>query len=1484
MTFDPLNFGLSEDAGPNPSRTVFYKQQGLLTAVSNGIPYPALSDSTEVEAQDYNFSFSYRAGSNTQSPHVVDNTQLGIFANGVTFTRPIPSTRIPYTTVEAPVNFTFNSVQLGNLYNADLTDAIVSNGVYNYRSGKFLTTAWNTTTVTNGSAYFNSTNFEGDNLRHEDGHSKILGFAFDGYPIYGPYGYLFPTDADSGIKRIQSGYLKLPSDNHRPGAWKYDREVETPQGTVTLAAGSFIEDFAYRKSRGDLDEYNGRNCVTPDFPNGTYAYFITFEDDALTTPAYPYIVGTSTKQKRTLVEVDATIPEQVIDLWSVKSGSRLTTLIEREVVEIALPLANLPNISIDIISGSLPTGTRIAENSNKIVGTVYEVAFNKTFTCVIRATYEDIFQDRTIEIAVTGPDDPQWQTNEGLLPVGANDNLYILDNELIDFQLIATDTDLPAGDELSYFIADGDGLLPPGITLTEDGRLTGIVEPLLSLDKRYQAGGFDSAPYGGLPSDYGTLSSNGFGSFYYDTQDFDYNEPTANVRKLNRYYPFAVTVTDGDTFVRREFNIYLVGDDYLKADNTIMQASTGIFKADATNVRTPTWLTDADLGFKRANNYVTLYLDVIDNPTLEGVMTYTLESVNNDGSVSELPPGLSLDSQVGEITGYVPYQPAITTDYKFTVRATRITTDLDTVEIFANYYEDTLLGNNSFKIYKVDLTGNIDGVQDLFDLIGREILLEKRLYTVTNVDSRNADYDIIFLDETLAPSINLLLSQTATSGQDYMFVDRLSEKEKDKYNKRVLRFAENETYTIDNIIPYIEYEVSQLNPANDEIYPSNSPRDIEVNENYFVGDYVVYTAESGGNGFIYKCTVTHSTTPQLDIDGNLILDGAGNIQIDFQSANWTQVAETLEELSLQDRLTATQQALQAEYGHTAYVTVVDSTRWRIKVPSTARSRVITNISNFFLTAGDSGELKVSLIRDNEDRVQFDKNLTTQLNQGRNIGIALFQNDFFSENLIVAANDDVDIPSTVKTFDLKIIGEIDTNIEWLTPAYLGTINANFTSTFKLEAETTVPDTLMIYTLKSGKLPYGMTLRYDGEIIGAPRQFANDDGLGLTTFDNKVMTWDGFAPGDTTFDRSYKFTVEARDRFKYTAIEREFTIDVEDLDDTEYTDIYMRPMLKENERTLIQNFVSNPDIFDPSKIYRLGDPAFGIQKQLDMLVYAGIEAKEIREFVAAAAKNHKRKQYRLGEVKSAIAANPGSTDTVYEVVYIEVIDPAETSVGKTASSFRIDTKNKITVDSIQYAAVDDETKTGLGYESLPVYGRGGFVRFVVAEDESIVIETRDGDFQLNTDNNDFELELFDTDNVTVTLELGDSEPQRIRPTPANTIKTDSNAVKISQGSDNIRYRSSIEHMRDNIESIGNKERNYLPLWMRTPQGGLQELDYINAIPLCYCLPGQSQDIIDNINNSSFDQKSINYDIDRYIVKRTADSQIEQFILFANYQFNE
>ena len=1171
-----------------------------------------------------------------------------------------------------------------------------------------------------------------------------------------------------------------------------------------------------------------------------------------------------------------------VSLWNINSGVELKKIVERSTVEIALPVANtLLNIDIELISGKLPPGLRI--EGTKIKGLAYEVQTDTPFQFVLRAHWQGHFEDRTFTIVVSGPDAPEWTTNEGLLPVGQNNTFFVLDSEIIDYQLVAVDPDISAGDEIEYFIADGDGNLPPGIELTTDGRLVGTTEPLLSLDKRYTGGGYDTMPYGDFPIDYGILSSNGYSSFYYDTQTFDYNQPTTSPKKLNRYYPFSVTATDGESFSKREFEIYVVGDDFLRSDNTLMEAGSGIFRADNTHIRTPVWITPRDLGFRRANNYTTLYLDIINPPTFLGTVSYTLEDLNDDGSISELPPGMELDSRSGEILGRIPYQPAITESYKFTIRATRFTGDLDTVTIFGTFYEDVRLGQTSFKVYKLDLTGNLDGINDAIELIDRQILINGFYYTVTNVDTSNNEYDTIFIDDTLAPKISMLMSRTAVVGSGDLFVSRLNEIDKTSYLGKTLKFSETEKYKFMDITPYIEYEITQTNVDNNPILPTNSPSAIKVFENYFVGDYIINSSENGGDDSIYINVAETTIQPQLDIEGNTITDIDGNVQIVFDPAKWNLVASSLADMTLEDRITATKQALETEFGGEPFISPIEPTRWRIKIPSNSNSRNVSNIRRFFVENDDSTIIDIKLIRDNEDKVTLDVNLNRQLNAGRNIGLALFEGDSFSKSIVIADDaDEVNIPSRAKTFELQVIGEIDSTINWITPSDLGEIDANYVSTLSLEAQTSVPDSRLFYSITKGKLPFGMRLNYNGDLIGIPRQYNTTTELGLTTFDNKTMTWDGFFPGDTTFDRVYSFTVKAEDRFKLSATEREFTIKVNDLNTKKYTNIIARPLLKPEERRTLINFLSDSQIFIPESIYRPNDPSFGVQRKIEMLIYAGIEAKKIEDFVAAAAKWHKRKKYVLGDFQNAIAIEEGSTNVLYEVIYIPVIDPAESLKGKTRKSFDIDTTKKITVDSMQYAAKDDETKTGLGYSVLPVYPRNT-VRFVIPNGDQLIVEANDSVlYNVDVDNNDFLINVNEGGLVDFNLTLSDSEPTRLRP-DTNTIKADSNAIKVSNSKDQTRYISSLENMRDSIRTIGDYQRNYLPLWMRTPQTGFAPLEYVSAIPICYCKPGTSQTILENIKNNGFSYRNINFELDRYIVQSTEDIDDERYILFANYQFN-
>jgi len=112
------------------------------------------------------------------------------------------------------------------------------------------------------------------------GHSKIIGYAYDGNPIYGPYGYSNPLNPASTIARMRSGYALNASRNNGPSVSLY------PLGT-------FDEDYTWSPNVNTgklyLDQNNGRFCVTPEYPEGTYAYFLSIDTSG--NPVYPYFIG-----------------------------------------------------------------------------------------------------------------------------------------------------------------------------------------------------------------------------------------------------------------------------------------------------------------------------------------------------------------------------------------------------------------------------------------------------------------------------------------------------------------------------------------------------------------------------------------------------------------------------------------------------------------------------------------------------------------------------------------------------------------------------------------------------------------------------------------------------------------------------------------------------------------------------------------------------------------------------------------------------------------------------------------------------------------------------------------------------------------------------------------------------------------------------------------------------------------------------------------
>ena len=895
--------------------------------------------------------------------------------------------------------------------------------------------------------------------------------------------------------------------------------------------------------------------------------------------------------------------------WVTNAGS-LGTIYERETQSIILEAtSDTGPVKFSLIAGQLPRGLYLSNNIIK--GSPVEVRQLTTNRFVIRADDGTDIEDRTFSLTIDGSDAPQWLTAEGYLPVGENDTFFVLDNAFVNFQLEAYDPDVIIGDTLEYYIPAGGGELPPGLSLTKDGRIFGYTDPIFSVEYLSGNGGYDSTAFDVIALDSGPSNLNGYDSFLFDEQNYDYNEAALPPRRLSRYYSFVVVVSDGLTEVRRSFRIYVVTDEFLRADNTIIQVDTGIFKADNTPERTPIWITESNLGQKRANNYITIYLDVYNPPTLPGSISYLflnaetqwawkdpVTAIPNSYEVDDLviyngdpyiciethtassafnpdlweaytgfPPGMALDTITGEVAGRVPYQPKVSKSYVFKLQAISYDTNLASTE-----YD-----------FKGDWSATV-------------------------------------------------------------------------------------TYSENNIVRF--------------------------------------------NGFVWVCTESH----------------------------------------------------------------------RNKYP--------------------------------QDNSQY-------WNKGSS--------------------------TSDKVFRIEIVGEVESGINWISNSDCGVVYPNQASTISVVAESLLYGGQVIYEFVSGKLPPGLQLLSTGDIVGKSQQFSNtndknylghwnpvttyevndtvsvgttryyaikqntnqqpvgnarywsEGSPGLTRFfetdgssKSFNITWDG---GQTSFDRVFRFRVRAKDTANFSELIKEFFITVSADSEVTYSNLYLKAFQAKNKRLNWFDFITDANIFRPSELYRYGDSYFGVQPELKVLMYAGIESLDAVNFVQAMSRNHYRKRLRFGDLKKVVAKNPTTQQVEYETIVVEIKDELE-------------------------------------------------------KDGKSIVET---------------------------IELPDGTTSRVL-VSTNNIRISSDIYLASERDNQRVFPNSFKNMRKRIKRLGQRDRTFLPLWMRSIQDAdFVETGWVGAIVLCYAEPGKADSIMARIRASEFDFKSLDFEADRYIIDSIGGEIEDKYLAF-------
>jgi hypothetical protein len=343
------------------------------------------------------------------------------------------------------------------------------------------------------------------------------------------------------------------------------------------------------------------------------------------------------------------------------------------------------------------------------------------------------------------------------------------------------------------------------------------------------------------------------------------------------------------------------------------------------------------------------------------------------------------------------------------------------------------------------------------------------------------------------------------------------------------------------------------------------------------------------------------------------------------------------------------------------------------------------------------------------------------------------------------------------FILTVLGDLNNRIDWVTASDLGTITTGKVSDLFVYATSALGRTLF-YELTDDsyqRLPQGLSLTLGGLISGRASFQVFQVDQGDTVFDNE----------DTTFDFKYTFTVTARDLANTVSSNRTFTLSIRAFDKIPYENLYLKALPTQDQRNSFRDLITDTAIFPLEKIYRLEDPWFGLASDIKTLHLAGLSPSTLAEYTQASDTNHYTKRLTFGEIKTARALD-SNFNVKYEVVYIEVKD-ANTN----------------------------------------------------AEGEG----------------------------------------------PANTIELAGlidNAYLEGNNSYTTAYPNSFENMSNvMVSSITYQDKGVLPDWMTSRQADGRQLGFVRGVVLAYVKPGESDLISYRLRQRAFNFNSIDFTVDRY-----------------------
>jgi hypothetical protein len=990
-------------------------------------------------------------------------------------------------------------------------------------------------------------------------------------------------------------------------------------------------------------------------------------------------------------------------VWVTPAGF-LGTLSERRTISIPV-VATGTSITYSLISGSLPTGVYLNPNTGLLLGTPVSVAIDTDTTFVVRAQNNAGVADRTFNFTTTGVDAPIWVTPKGILPIGINGELYAINQQYVSYQLRAETDILLSSNTLKYYIADNQGQLPPGLTLSQNGTIQGYVKDSLILDSAASIdGGYDTEAYDQYPYEHNAIDLNEL-----DTSNVFAQFNIINISPTNPCIIFTNgnhNLIDGQiVYVQNVPTLPIVQESgyfakvnspnsiALYADQTLITAvdatsfaytgggelvwgSASLGRPAFINKTYQFYVTVTD-GIASTQRLFTI--DVVDRNSLRvdnTVLSVDSEYVDSSAGYllapiwqskygEKLPNVYNLGSvranreQILTVYDYDPYPTDGPTIFNWTTLTVNpdIRLTADSRVGVTNIATQNLRSQNA--IYFKDA--------EIIPVKGMQIRLSEYIsgsdpitYTITGVIRLSDSSGVLNIDQPLSQSIpddSVFYVGTPSRRPAGLDLDPISG---NIYGKLLYQPTYSESYRF--TVQVVKINQQTADATIFEAIESNDAR--IVGKRYFEG-----------------LTVSTTATMSSVVVDNLISEAKDQLPdpLTYTGSTGDVILVGISDNVIYDDLLAVM-------GGTTYAFIYSNTdgnrRWEYIGETITSSQIyILNVlgevfssiqwistgSIGSIRSGEISELAVKAINTNTNY-----SITYELISGQlPDGLVLRSDGSIQGKIKNTGQTYFDFGTTTATF----VGSISQNVLTVDTVTNGTIVPHQYITTTATNPGLVADTFVISGSGNAWIVSNHTTSTTYDVVSSTTTvFGTETTIIITTatittssitlstasfsattlspgaFDEEILTID---TGATTTDQNYYFTIRASDAYRLSAVDREFYITVVADTLTEYTRIYVKPFLTRDKRNSYRDFVTDSLIFDPVLIYRPFDPEFGIQTQIKMLLETGIEKVDLDLYAEAMTQYFYRKRFYFGEVKS-ILAQDSDGNNVYEIIYVDIID--------------------------------------------------------------------------------------------------------------------------------------------------------------------------------------------------------------------------------------